>query len=643
VQVFRLSEDAVASDLAVDVRGVVKRSLQEVEVLAAMRAELLVLRKWPAVWALLMVPPLVALAFSYLSSFAMYLTLTPAQYAQLGSPAQDLPSMLPAQFVIAATQQFGTSGVVAFAVLGAMLAGGDWSRGTIRTSLMQGPGRVRTLAGQVAALTVAAAASVAVTFLLCAAASLVIARIEVSSVISPDGSLPGAWMITRGLGADLLIALAYATFGLALGTICRSAAGAIAATLLWTVIIEDSLYNMATQAGGLFLQIANFEPGSTAETLTFVFYKATGSAIWLPMSLPRAAWTLAGWIVAFLAVTAVLVHHRDIADKPRSPRRARLARSARLTLSPFRRALARRPHPGWAAGVLASLRAELLVMRRRPAVWLLLLVLPVNMLLSVYVTGYVYLRTAIHGLTLGVDPQQVLSAMSPGQYLSAPLTMLGPLSDSYGPTIFVVIGALIAGSDWGRGTIRTTLLAGPGRLQARIGQDLAVLLAAAVSVAATFGLAAAASAVVAATHGQQLAPGTASFPSTSHFAGAVAGALLLTLSYTAIGLALGTLLRSDTAAMGLAVLWAVIVAVNLLDEVPSWRGLPLALYKLLPDASVNTISNLYNNVLPGTDGSPIPPPYGVQVMPATAILTLSLYLIAALAVTAVITRRRDIT
>jgi hypothetical protein len=91
------------------------------------------------------------------------------------------------------------------------------------------------------------------------------------------------------------------------------------------------------------------------------------------------------------------------------------------------------------------------------------------------------------------------------------------------------------------------------------------------------------------------------------------------------------------------VLWAVIVAVNLLDEVPSWRGLPLALYKLLPDASVNTISNLYNNVLPGTDGSPIPPPYGVQVMPATAILTLSLYLIAALAVTAVITRRRDIT
>ncbi len=614
-----------------------------------MRAELLVLRKWPAAWALLMVLPLVALAFNYLSGFAMYLMLTPAQYPQLGTPAQDLPSMLPNQFVVATTAQLGISGMVPFAVLGAMLAGGDWSRGTIRTSLLQGPGRIRTLAGQVLALTVAIAASVVVTFILCAAASLLISRIEASSVLPPDGSLPSAWMITRGLGADTLIALAYGTGGLALGAICRSAAGAIAATLLWTVIVEGSLYDMAIQAGGLFLKIANFEPASTAVALTSVFYKATGSSVWLPMSPPRATWTLIAWTVAFLAVTAILVRRRDIADKPRSPaaaspRRTRLALPARLALSLSRRASTRRQPPGWVAGVLASLRAELLVMRRRPAIWLLLLVLPVNMLLTVYVSGYVYFRTAVHGLTVGVDPQQVLSALSPSQYLSAPLSMLGLLSNTYGPTIFAVIGALVAGSDWGRGTIRTTLLAGPGRLQARIGQDLAALLATAVSVAATFGLAAIASAVVVATHRQQLAAlDTASYPSTSHFVGAVAGALLLAMAYTAIGLALGTLLRSDTAAIGLAVLWAVIVVSNLLAEVPTWSGIPLALYKFLPDASVNTISNLYNIVSSPADGSPIQPPYGVQVMPATAIWTLGLYLIAALAIPALVTRRRDIT
>ena len=157
------------------------------------------------------------------------------------------------------------------------------------------------------------------------------------------------------------------------------------------------------------------------------------------------------------------------------------------------------------------------------------------------------------------------------------------------------------------------------------------------------GLAAVASAVVAATHRQQLALGTASYPSASHFLGAVAAALLLTMAYTAIGLALGALLRSDTAAIGLAVLWAVIVVSNLLAEVPTWSGIPLALYKLLPYASDNTISNLYNIVSSPAYGSPIPPPYGVQVRPATAILTLGLYLIAALAIPALVTRRRDIT
>ena len=117
----------------------------------------------------------------------------------------------------------------------------------------------------------------------------------------------------------------------------------------------------------------------------------------------------------------------------------------------------------------------------------------------------------------------------------------------------------------------------------------------------------------------------------------------MTLAFTAIGLALGTLLRSDTAAIGLAVLWAVVVVANLLDEVPTWRGTSLALYKFLRDASVNTISNLYNMVIAPSVGSPIPAPYGVQVMPATAILTLGLYLIAALAILAlIITRRRDI-
>jgi hypothetical protein len=90
-----------------------------------------------------------------------------------------------------------------------------------------------------------------------------------------------------------------------------------------------------------------------------------------------------------------------------------------------------------------------------------------------------------------------------------------------------------------------------------------------------------------------------------------------------------------------AVLWTVIVAYDL-DDNYTWHGTLLALYKLLPDASANTISNLYNGIYSSVPGTVIQAPYGIQVLPATAVLTLGLYLIAGLVIPAVITRRRDI-
>jgi hypothetical protein len=181
-------------------------------------------------------------------------------------------------------------------------------------------------------------------------------------------------------------------------------------------------------------------------------------------------------------MTAFLLHHRDIAARSRPTARRRAARSAAPAAAQprvLRGSLTRPPSrvADWTAGMLACLRAELLVMRKRPTVWALVIVLPGNTLISIYLTGYVYYRTAAHGGTVGVDPQQVLSALSPSQYLSAPLTMLNTFSGTYGTVIFVLLGALVADSDWGRGTIRTALLQAPGRLQAKIGQDVAVMIA----------------------------------------------------------------------------------------------------------------------------------------------------------------------
>jgi ABC-2 type transport system permease protein len=613
-------------------------------VLAAMRAELLVLRKWPAAWALLLIMPAATLLPYYVVSYVFYLTATPAEYAVLGSPAQNLPALLPSQFVIVALTPLPYT-TAAFVVLGAAMAGGDWGRGTIGTSLLAGPGRVRTGAGQALALAMAVAASVVATFAASAAASLLIRTLEAHAVNPVYGAMPTAWVIARGLGVGLLVALAYGMMGLALGTVCRSAAGAIAAALAWTVLIEPNVLNLGQQAGGLALKVADFFPVSSAVTVASLFGSpggGAGSQMYLAVRPAAAAWSLAAYTAGFVTLTLFLLHRRDItAQRDRRHRRSGRVRPA---IAP-RSAAGTVPVQARADGVLASLRAELLVMRHRPAVWALIAATPVSVLVGSYVRDYVYYRTAATGLTVGVNGAQVLAAMLPRQYLTGALSGFSSDSGFYGPTVFFLLGALIAGTDWGRGTIRTALVQGPGRLQARIGQDLAVLAAAAVSVVLTFSLAAAASAVVAAGLAGSAPPQAGSFPVPAHLAAAVAGALVLALACTAIGLALGTVLRSATKAVGAVLLWAVVIVPNLDNVGTQFHGALLKLYEVLPDASMNAVVNLYNTTVTPVPGTQILPPSwdGVQVAPALAFAVLALYVLVFLAVPAVITARRSIT
>ena len=198
--------------------------------------------------------------------------------------------------------------------------------------------------------------------------------------------------------------------------------------------------------------------------------------------------------------------------------------------------------------------------------------------------------------------------MLPRQYLTGALSGFSSNSGFYGPTVFFLLGAVIAGTDWGRGTIRTALVQGPGRLQARIGQDLAVLTAAAVSVVLTFLLAAAASAVAATGLAGSAPPQAGSFPVPAHLAAAVAGALVLALACTAIGLALGTVLRSATKAAGAVLLWAVVIVPNLDNVGTQLHGAPLRLYEVLPDASINAVVNLFNTTVTPVPGTQILPP-----------------------------------
>ncbi|MGH3150449.1 MAG: hypothetical protein ACRDOB_06945, partial [Streptosporangiaceae bacterium] len=421
---------------------------------------------------------------------------------------------------------------------------------------------------------------------------------------------------------------------------CRSAAGGIAAALVWTALIEPTVFNLTSQAQGAWNWVAGFLPATSAATATSLFGSpggGAGSQMWLFVRPAVAGLALAGYTAAFLALALILLRRRDIAARPDRRRRTRPTRPTR----PLRPAGSLTPAPGPLGGVLASLRAELMVMRRRPAVWALVLATPVTVLIGDYLTGYVYYRTAATGLTASVSAPLVLTALLPGQYLTSALSGFGTYSSLYGPAVFFLLGALIAGTDWGRGTIRTALLQGPGRLQTRIGQDLAVLTAAVVGVALTFGVAAAASAVAAGLDGSAL-PQASTFPVPAHVAASMAGGVVIALACTAVGLAAGTMLRSATKAVAAVLLWTVIVQPYLDQIGPQLRGVLLRLYEVLPDASINTLVNLYNTTVDSGAGTLVQPPDGVQVAPALAFAVLALYILAALALAALITRRRSL-
>jgi ABC-2 type transport system permease protein len=605
-------------------------------VFASLRAELLVLRKSKVAWALVLTAPALTLVTAYLFSFLGYLGDTPAMYAQEGTPAQDLPAMLPSQFVI---QAVGSLFFTApFIVLGAVIAGGDWGRGTIRTSLLAGPGRVRVFAGQAAAILIACAVSVLLCFALAAVACIAIRWYAGPAApgAAGNGAFPAWSVIGEGVGAGLLVGVAYGALGIALGTICRSAGGGVAAALAWYFLVDDQMYELSLNAGGVFQHIYDAFPEASVVTLTSMFGSSGGGAssqTYQPVGPWESAGILLGYIAVFLGLALVLVLRRDVAADGHA--RFTWPRSAR------RRAPAIGQEPsqadGRGAGVLASARAELLVMCRWPAMWAFVLIMPVVTLFDGYLAQYVlYLNAGTSAIVLS-SPSQVLPAILPGQYVPAVLNSIGFDPTLPGTAAFFLIGALAAGSSWAGRTITTSLLQAPGRVRTAAGQALAVAVALVASVVLTFAVAGLSTVLIAVTLTGSASPAAGPLPGAARLAAAFGIAVVVSLAWGAAGWTAGTVLKSAAGAFAVMLLWTTIVQVQLDYYATLMPGAARAVYDLLPDAATNTVALLFGQV---NYGGPMGG-FG-EVAPGLAFAILAAYALACFALPVLVTRRRDI-
>src|SRR5262245_23664597 len=200
---------------------------------ASLSAELLKLRKRPAVWV-------VGAVFVLLSLFAfVFPYLSYRRGAALGgarSTEQLLEAALPASLVPSALSAWPLLGGAVALVFGVLLAGSEYSWDTLKTVLTQRPGRIATLAGKLTAAALLTAAGVLTSLAVDALASLAIAAAEKRAVTWPPGA-----ELARDIAAGWLIVTMWCLAGMFLGTLLRGNALAVGTGLVWLLILEQMI------------------------------------------------------------------------------------------------------------------------------------------------------------------------------------------------------------------------------------------------------------------------------------------------------------------------------------------------------------------------------------------------------------------
>lgn len=203
-------------------------------------AELLVLRKRASTWILMGVWVLLGIMFAYLLPYLTYrgggggVTPTPLSALLPGSLAENLLGGFPF---------FG--GVIAL-MLGVLAIGSDYGWDTLKTLLIQGPGRLHVFGSKLAALAVTLVPFVLAIFIAGAVVSYLIAGAEDAS-----GGWPSLWELVRALATGWFILAMWAAFGVLLAVLSRGTALAIGLGILYTLVIEGILSGLASQVSWL--------------------------------------------------------------------------------------------------------------------------------------------------------------------------------------------------------------------------------------------------------------------------------------------------------------------------------------------------------------------------------------------------------
>jgi ABC-2 type transport system permease protein len=277
--------------------------------------------------------------------------------------------------------------------------------------------------------------------------------------------------------------------------------------------------------------------------------------------------------------------------------------------------------------VIGAISAELLKLRKSWSTWILGGVLVLGLLVLGYLLIYLLVQNPPPG-----DPgaEQGIAALKTTLLpMNVVPNVIGFLAGLGGP-IALVIGALNSAREYSLRTITAILTQRPSRLGLLASKAIALAILLAILVVACFAVGVVGSLLVAALDGT---PGN--LPSIAEIGKGAAASWLILGAWAALGFALGMVLRSTGLAIGLGLVYALVI-----ETVISALGFALDLFdnvsRGLLGRNASALADAFGQLnLNGGEGGPVNPP-------ATAALVLAAYVIGSLVVAAFVFTRRDV-
>ena len=220
---------------------------------------------------------------------------------------QQLRSLLPENVVSSAMPPFANLGGAIALILGALVVGGEYGWGTLKTIVTQRPNRSEVFGGKLLALGVVLVLFVVGVFAGSAAASYVVAGLEGGPV-----DWPPAGEFARALGAGALILTLWGSLGALLATLFRSTALSVGLGLVYALVLEALILSLPIR-NETFQDAREFFPGQNSTFLANSFADGPFSPPNPPVDPGQAALVVAAYAIAFVLLAAFIFRRRDVA------------------------------------------------------------------------------------------------------------------------------------------------------------------------------------------------------------------------------------------------------------------------------------------------------------------------------------------